>query len=719
MKFNMDIPPKKEEEKIEEGVIESRVHENDISLGFEKTKEDFSNWTNKYLEDLYFSEKKITSLSFNDPVTDEVMRVTNKSIFNIAKEEYELCKIFIKNLIYFCNRIIFEDFYSQEKYDIFQKNIAFLFLKPTSRAILPFVLKPEELLVVSSEINESYGLSNISSEYMSFSFNLLSSLSGKDHLDYLKKEIKNFNKSNKISAIKQLSISTNNALSRGVTFHNFEFVKELLLEIKEKDESPLVSFVADFELSKIKTDQLDDDYYSDEKKNTKDEKTEKTKKDIEINLIKESVGFFSKKSTLPSLDKVWYTRVSKDFGAIVIENNHIPIALVDQNDSKENKETKLKNYDGLTSDKNINPFDEGEDFSRLIKLLHTPEIRSYINDKFAIKIEDFFLKEQIHFLRFLANADRKTFERLEDRIKKTEGEDVFNFAKSFLSMSGDVDMGIKIIELSENMPIESSKNVFAKYAEIIETADMAEETIKTLLPPETFSTSRNILRKISESLLLRAKEMLISYHDKKDISEKDVLLSLERFKTEILLYADTYKELKKEGVIFSLEDLDQTKITELSLEERKEMSDELWEITKTNREKFITDPVSMKKREERFRHSLDDSNVEFLTLKHQENIIAFCSLEKDKEGKYLIESLNVESQIKGSNIGGAFLPSVIKDCLEKGKEVYGYVHNGNKGTLPYYERIGFSVNEVEKDGELFYEIRIKPNQDQQDSHLAK
>jgi N-acetylglutamate synthase-like GNAT family acetyltransferase len=705
----MDIPPKKEEEKIEEGVIESRVHENDISLDFEKTKEDFSNWTNKYLEDLYFSEKKITSLSFNDPVTDEVMRVTNKSIFNIAKEEYELCKIFIKNLIYFCNRIIFEDFYSQEKYDIFQKNIAFLFLKPTSRAILPFVLKPEELLVVSSEINESYGLSNISSEYMSFSFNLLSSLSGKDHLDYLKKEIKNFNKSNKISAIKQLSISTNNALSRGVTFHNFEFVKELLLEIKEKDESPLVSFVADFELSKIKTDQLDDDYYSDDKKNTKDEKTEKTKKDIEINLIKESVGFFSKKSTLPSLDKVWYTRVSKDFGAIVIENNHIPIALVDQNDSKENKETKLKNYDGLTSDKNINPFDEGEDFSRLIKLLHTPEIRSYINDRFSIKIEDFFLKEQIHFLRFLANADRKTFERLEDRIKIPEEKDVFNFVKSFLSMSGDVDMGIKIIELSENMPIESSKNVFAKYAEIIETADMAEETIKTLLPPETFSASRNILRKISESLLVRAKEMLISYHDKKDISEKDVLLSLERFKTEILLYADTYKELKKEGVIFSLEDLDQTKITELSLEERKEMSDELWEITKTNREKFITDPVSMKKREERFRHSLDDSNVEFLTLKHKENIIAFCSLEKDKEGKYLIESLNVESQIKGSNIGGAFLPSVIKDCLEKGKEVYGYVHNGNKGTLPYYERIGFSVSEVEKDGELFYEIRIKPN----------
>ncbi len=270
-------------------------------------------------------------------------------------------------------------------------------------------------------------------------------------------------------------------------------------------------------------------------------------------------------------------------------------------------------------------------------------------------------------------------------------------------------MSDKIISLGEKLPEDSAKAVFEKYSEIVDATEGVYEFLRQNFKKEV---DFEIVQKISESLLLRAKEMLISYHDKKDISEKDVLLSLERFKTEILLYADTYKELKKEGVIFSLEDLDQTKITELSLEERKEMSDELWEITKTNREKFITDPVSMKKREERFRHSLDDSNVEFLTLKHKENIIAFCSLEKDKEGKYLIESLNVESQIKGSNIGGAFLPSVIKDCLEKGKEVYGYVHNGNKGTLPYYEKIGFSVSEVEKDGELFYEIRIKPNQDQ-------
>ena len=152
----------------------------------------------------------------------------------------------------------------------------------------------------------------------------------------------------------------------------------------------------------------------------------------------------------------------------------------------------------------------------------------------------------------------------------------------------------------------------------------------------------------------------------------------------------------------NIEDMSDTHICVLSPEERKQKVDELWIINKENR-KFITDPEEMKKREERFRQTLENPKVSFYDLEYKNKVAGFCSFELQSDGTILAESLNVESEIKRSKIGGDFFKTLVEK-MSKENTIVGYVHEGNAGTLPYYERIGFKVSQVEKDGKPWYKI---------------
>jgi N-acetylglutamate synthase-like GNAT family acetyltransferase len=364
-------------------------------------------------------------------------------------------------------------------------------------------------------------------------------------------------------------------------------------------------------------------------------------------------------------------------------------------------------YSDLTLNKNKQ--DTGGTEMFLFRELNTKYHREKLKKETGIDIHNLSLVEQKNLIDYLKFVNKNSLEKVIDFNKKYDK----NGFRTFLSIEqGGREMGDKILTLGEKLPEEIAKKVFKKYGEIVDTAELAGQTLEKLLPKEIFEASRSQLKEIKESLLIRAKNLLVSYYEKRENhDDKRLLEDLERFKSDILLYADTYKGLINEGIDINIEDFKDTQIISLIDEERETEADELWRVTRTNREKFITDPVIMEKREKRFRETLQDKNIDFQTLKHKGEIMASCSVEKDIDGNYLVESLNVESEIKGSKIGSAFFPAVVKKYLSKGHDVYGYVNSGNKGTLPYYERIGFKVKEVKKDGEIFYEIRIKPNQD--------
>lgn len=310
---------------------------------------------------------------------------------------------------------------------------------------------------------------------------------------------------------------------------------------------------------------------------------------------------------------------------------------------------------------------------------------------------------------------------LSDTLTKVEDESkIFNFGKkfgydgmrTFLSIEqGGREMGDKILALGdeEKLSRKVAEEIFSKYGEIIDTANNTEEILKDILPEKVVNGSQNEIREIRESLLVRAKDLLSTFHDKKEKDSGGLLKDLDRYKSEILLIGDTYKKLKQSGKEVKLEDIKNIKITILSQEEKEKIGGKLWDITKANRP-FIKDGTKeMKEREENFFSTIKNEDSSFYVLKYgdKNDIVAFCSFTPDENGDLYAESLNIESEIKGSKIGGEFFPNVLEKVKNFGKDIYGHVHPENSSILNYYKGLGFEIKEVKEGEELkYYEIRI-------------
>ena len=329
-------------------------------------------------------------------------------------------------------------------------------------------------------------------------------------------------------------------------------------------------------------------------------------------------------------------------------------------------------------------------------------IRNIIEKKFGIEMKNLSLPEQFRFLQYIKNHTVDEMKPVEKLIKMFG----VSGARTFLSIEqGGKEMGDKIMELGDKLPQETAQKIFSKYGEIVDTANNTKETLKNLLPEKTIKTSQVKLQEIQESLLIRAKELLSTFYDKKEFTGEEIFKDLERYKTEILLYADIYKKLKQNNAPVSLESFKNTQITILSQEEKIKLADSLWDVTLANR-KFIKDPQKIEKRKSDFYKTIENENSYFYVLRYKDNIVAFCSFTPDENGDLYAESLNVESEIRGAQIGSEFFPAVLEKIKNPEQDIYGYVHADNKATLLYYERIGFRVLETQKDNELKYEIRI-------------
>ncbi len=345
------------------------------------------------------------------------------------------------------------------------------------------------------------------------------------------------------------------------------------------------------------------------------------------------------------------------------------------------------------------------------------KVRVVFEKEFGVPLTAFSLPEQFGFIEY---------------FKKSTNEDVFKnkeFAKqyginglrTFLSLEKGLEensegMGDKILELGnpKNLEPKIAEKVFSKYGEIIDTVGNIQSILDKMLVKETIECSQSEINEIKESLLIRAKNFLSTFYDKKGSNSVDLLKDLERYKTETLLYAETYNKLNQSGKKIKLEDIKNTEITILSQEEKEKVADKLWDVTKANRP-FIEEVDKIQKRKKEFFNSIENKNSDFYVLKYKDNIIAFCSFTPDKDGNLCVESLNTESEIKGAQIGSEFFPIVLDKVKKQGKDIYGYVHAKNKDILLYYKRLGFVIKEVQKDDELKYEIRIPA---QMDANLA-
>lgn len=374
----------------------------------------------------------------------------------------------------------------------------------------------------------------------------------------------------------------------------------------------------------------------------------------------------------------------------------------------------LKEYstlDYVSKNSNESDKDYTERVSKLSDISYVlGNFRSFMSET-GLAANNYSWKEQ------LILADALTSVEDEEKIKRFGKEFGKNGLRTFLSIEqvGKEEgekMGDKILNLGEKLPEDVAQKVFAKYGEIIDVADNTHKTLEDILPKESIGNFQKEINEIKESMLNRAKDLLCAFYDKKDNNVEQLLKDLERYKSEILLYADTYKKLKDSGKGIKLEDIKNTEITVLSQEEKEKIAKNLWDITRANRPFIKEGTEEMISREKNFNLTIENKNSNFYVLKHKNEIVAFCSVTPDENNDLYLESLNTESEVKGSQIGGAFLPVILERMKNLGKNIYGHVHVLNSGTLPYYERLGFKIQEIKEGGELkYYEIKIPASQE--------
>jgi predicted GNAT family N-acyltransferase len=323
-------------------------------------------------------------------------------------------------------------------------------------------------------------------------------------------------------------------------------------------------------------------------------------------------------------------------------------------------------------------------------------LRTHIEDDLGISLREIPLRSQIHLLRFLAGQDKEGFGRL--RVVLQKHPEISNkIVNSFLAVAEDIQYGESILKLAEGLDKHTAEAVFSKYLEIVS----ATEQIRQLTEQQSDEVVKNLLHK--------GNELLKSWAEMIDTQDPSVILNqLENIKTEILLFASTFKVLSvseevkltdMEGAHFEIKD-----------------SSILNDVEKQSMKRIFTEnrkgyPLALLKETlGEFEQALETSGHEFQVLRLNDEIIAFIRFDKLENGNLYAGSLNVRTEVRGSAIGSAMLHATLDKKAEE-FDIEAIVYEKNPMLHRYIEDYGFEiVGEIENykgTGQKFYKIEIK------------
>lgn len=195
-----------------------------------------------------------------------------------------------------------------------------------------------------------------------------------------------------------------------------------------------------------------------------------------------------------------------------------------------------------------------------------------------------------------------------------------------------------------------------KFHEIIDQTKLTADELKSLLKNEK-DISEEEMEKISDNSINKAGQMLVDFSQKagkgKNADEKEILKTLEDYKTDLILTASVYKGMSKESGI-KFEDLkgvefEKRTATDLSDEEISQMK-KIYEKNYEYNPKFQKAIVS---NFENILQKMKDKTALYL-FKHNGEVIAFNRFdEMPEKGRKYFGSFNVNPVISGSDIGNA------------------------------------------------------------------
>ncbi len=296
--------------------------------------------------------------------------------------------------------------------------------------------------------------------------------------------------------------------------------------------------------------------------------------------------------------------------------------------------------------------------------------------------------------------------------------------RAFLSMDLDASLGQKIVKIGEGLNPQLGDALFKKYGEIVDAAYQAADYIREHFPAQDELKNQSS-QKLTEQLLKKGKDLLAEFaassgQKGSEFESIKLVQKLEQLKTEVLMFAASYKILPKDAKVefedianTSIEDRDSASLTE---EEKKQMT----EIFTLNRLGNYPEKL-LKQTQKDFAETLNTPGHTFRMLVHQGRLVAFLHYDRISENEIYVGSLNLHPSAKDSPIAIAMLKAALE---EKGGEnkLKAIVWQKNPAGR-FYKMLGFKetgqIENYENTGELYLQLERPPSQGTQIHEIKK
>lgn len=338
------------------------------------------------------------------------------------------------------------------------------------------------------------------------------------------------------------------------------------------------------------------------------------------------------------------------------------------------------------------------------RLIMNPAVRKSLSDELGINLSTVDLETQFYLTNFLKSKPEQEIHRL-SAITKQFGPDVLT---CFLATGLGSESGQHILEIGENAEMEVAKEVFSKYAEIIIHIRQIKNYLEENLKPSALSHTEPRISGIEQRLLEKGAELLEKFATNPSNSDK-AREELDQYKAEVLLFAATFKELKKAGEPVQLKDFQKFRV---EIASGKEISGEeisrLRSMVAQNRQDR---PDIIQDAEREFDEALNNPDSSFYLLRYGDNLVGFFRLDKMSETDAYLGSLNVPRHIQGSGIGDETLKTFFIQALN-GRAGHATADPRNPITPLYigrYNFVGSGVREFGQSHQPFFEMTLNPH----------
>lgn len=352
----------------------------------------------------------------------------------------------------------------------------------------------------------------------------------------------------------------------------------------------------------------------------------------------------------------------------------------------------FRGFESVQSSAELNPFfgTEEENIPLLLQHLYRPAIRRAIEQDLGISLEDIPLRSQIHFLRFLASADRKTFKRFSQIMKQADTWK-YEFLDAFMTASDQPSFGNVLLNVAERIGSDRylGKNLFHRISMITRASADVSEYLRT-----TFHThaDQKKVRACIQHLMRRAQTILHAA----DTKTRDELLEISMdLPSEIVLFTAAFKALRESGEMPQLSEIEEV---EFSIIKGDELRTFLSDKIDTEEMEWIymsqyTDPKYTPQFKEalmeRFHSAIQSEHTTLYVIKHMGLVVAFCRFDRQDDGNLYFGSFVVSKHYENNKLGMALLEeSLLK--LGKTQKIEADC-DPDSPAAKMYEKLGFVV----------------------------